>query len=177
MTALLILTAGSASAQRLAIWTCTLPGGTFEVSLRAVTAISSHEYTVEGGIKVTEVVIETTGASTENRFYYMESPTASAGGMVGNAADALQSRAQTAADHVTSTMGGGTAVSDAMNTTVVKTYPTTTHAHTVEYRLASEADLTNLFNSIQAAWTSNTNTSFSPTAAASGGSSTTSVGQ
>lgn len=179
MAALLVLTVGSASAQKLAIWKCVLPGGTFEVALRAVTAISSHQYTVEGGIKVTEVVIETGSSSTENRFYYMESPTTSAGGAVGNAADALQARAQTAADHVTSVMGGGTAVSDALNTTVIKSYPTTTHAHTVEYRLASQADLTNLFNSIEAAWNSNPNTSFSPTAAttAGGGGTTTAVGQ
>jgi len=86
-----------------------------------------------------------------------------AGGVVGSAADSLQTRAQTAADHVTAVMGGNTTASDLMNTTVVKSYPTTTHAHTVEYRMASLADLTSLFNSIEAAWTSNTNTSFAPT--------------
>jgi len=154
--------------QRIATWKCVLPGGTFEVALRSVTTISSHEYVIEGGIKITEVVIETSSSSTENRFYYMQAPGQNAGGVAGSAVDAVQSRAQAAADHVTAVMGGNTTASDLLNTTVVKSYPTTTHAHTVEYRMASLADLTSLFNSIEAAWTSNTNTSFAPTTTTGG---------
>jgi hypothetical protein len=41
---------------------------------------------------------------------------------------------------------------------VVKSYPTTTHAHTVEYRLDSLDDLQNLFNSAEQAFRMNQNT-------------------
>ena len=36
---------------------------------------------------------------------------------------------------------------------VVKNYPTTTHAHTVEYRLSSKANLQQLYSSLEQAWT------------------------
>ena len=170
MAALLVLTVGSASAQHLAIWKCTLPGGTFEVALRSVTAISSHQYVIEGGIQVTEVVIETNSSSTENRFYYME-PLGASSGVAGDAVTALQEKAQAASDHLSAVTGGPSA-SDLLNTTVVKSYPTTTHAHTVEYRLASAGQLADLFSSIESAWASNTNTSFAPaTTSSAGGSS------
>jgi hypothetical protein len=41
---------------------------------------------------------------------------------------------------------------------VVKSYPTTTHAHTVEYRLDSKDDIQNLFNSVEQAFRLNQNT-------------------
>jgi hypothetical protein len=41
---------------------------------------------------------------------------------------------------------------------VMKNYPTTTHAHTVEYRLDSLDDLQKLFNSADAAFRSGQNT-------------------
>jgi hypothetical protein len=41
---------------------------------------------------------------------------------------------------------------------VVKSYPTTTHAHTVEYRMDSKDDLQTLFNSAEQAFRLNQNT-------------------
>ena len=43
---------------------------------------------------------------------------------------------------------------------VIKTYPTTTHAHTVEYRLASKSDLQNLRQSLEQAWTTGRGANF-----------------
>ena len=35
---------------------------------------------------------------------------------------------------------------------VTKTYPTTTHAHTVEYRLSSREDLQKLYDHVEKCW-------------------------
>ena len=53
---------------------------------------------------------------------------------------------------------GGAA--DAVWQKVFKTYPTTTHAHTVEYRLASKSDLQSLQASIEQAWTTGRGANF-----------------
>jgi hypothetical protein len=122
------------------IWKCTLPGGTYEVALRSITAVSSHEYLIDAGARVTEVNVATNAAMLV-RFYYIE-PAVPA---IGPAA-ALADKAQTLA-------------TDALNRTgidvwkkVVKNYPTTTHAHTVEYRLESKESLQALFNSVEQAF-------------------------
>ena len=142
-------------------WKCTLPGGVYEVFLRQITAISTAEYVVEGGIKVTQLTIDTTG-KTEARFYYMQTLAQAAnGGPAQTAANAAQQKLQQATDRVTSAMTGGVA-NEAMNTMVVKTYPTTTHANTVEYRVATLGEIDELFKSLQTSWETNTNTSYPP---------------
>ena len=55
----------------LPLWRCTLPGGTYSVALRSITGVSSHEYLIDGGVRVTEVNIATSG-SLLARFYYLE---------------------------------------------------------------------------------------------------------
>jgi len=59
---------------RLAIWRCELPGGTYEVALRAIVSVSVHEYVVDGVARVNEVNVDTQG-NMAARFYYLE-PTA-----------------------------------------------------------------------------------------------------
>ena len=122
------------------IWKCTLPGGTYEVALRSISAVSSHEYLIDGGVRVTEVNVATNGSMLA-RFYYLEPVTP-----VGGPAAALADKAQSLA-------------TDALNRTgidawkkVVKNYPTSTHAHTVEYRLESKESLQALFNSAEQAF-------------------------
>src|ERR1700722_7001859 len=56
---------------KLPLWTCKLPGGTYEVALRSIISVSSHEYIVDGAARVTEVNIDTAGNSLV-RFYYLE---------------------------------------------------------------------------------------------------------
>ena len=38
---------------------------------------------------------------------------------------------------------------------VIKNYPATTHAHTVEYRLSTKANLQQIEQSLEQAWTTN----------------------
>lgn len=125
-------------------WRCVLPGGIYEVNVRSIISVSSHEYIVDAGARVTEVNLDTAGALVA-RFYYLEpltptTPTGFGAATVAKAQSLLsQATSNTAADAWQK---------------VVKNYPSTTHAHTVEYRLTSKEDLTNLFNSLDNAFRS-----------------------
>ena len=60
----------------LALLRCKLPGGTYSVAVRAIIAVSTHEYLVDGAVRVTEVNIDTAG-SLVARFYHLEPATPS----------------------------------------------------------------------------------------------------
>jgi hypothetical protein len=134
---------------RTPMWRCDLPGGTYEVALRNMISVSIHDYVVDGVARVTEMNIETAG-STEVRFYYLEpiTPTLPVGQ---SALDKVQELANEAAGRVNPG-------DEPPWEKVVKSYPTTTHAHTVEYRLDTKEDLQNLFNSAEQAFRMNQNT-------------------
>jgi len=134
-------------------WTATLPGGTYRVALSAITAVSQHEYIVDGAARVTEVNVSTKGAETV-RFYYIEPNVPQAPGGVGQSAvDLIKERAQEAASR---------AGADDAWSKVVKNYPITTHARTVEYRLSTKESLTKLFESVQNSWVNNRPAAFKP---------------
>jgi hypothetical protein len=136
---------------RSPMWRCDLPGGTYEVAIRNMMSVSIHEYVVDGAAKVTEMNVETPGA-VEVRFYYLEPLTPTAGLSVAQSAiDKVQSLANEAADK----LNPG---EEPPWEKVVKSYPTTTHAHTVEFRLDSLEDLQSLFNSAEQAFRMNQNT-------------------
>jgi hypothetical protein len=124
------------------IWKCTLPGGTYEVALRAISAVSSHEYLIDGGVRVTEVNIATNG-SLLARFYYLEPNTNIAPSLPGAA---VVDRAQSLVTDAASRTGVD------VWQKVIKSYPTSTHAHTVEYRLTSKESLQALFSSAEQAF-------------------------
>ncbi len=128
---------------KLPLWTCKLPGGTYEVALRSIISVSSHEYIVDGAARVTEVNIDTAGNSLV-RFYYLEPMVPSSPiGFGQSAINKLQDYAKNAA--------GRTGTEEVWEK-VVKNYPTTTHAHTVEYRLDSKDDLDKIFTSVDTAF-------------------------
>ena len=137
-----------------ALWQCTLPGGVYLVALRSIASISTHEYVVDGAARVTEVTVAT-NSSVEARFYYLEpmTPNASSPLVPTGALSVLTQHAQ---DLATS----HSPVEDVWQK-VVKTYPTTTHAHTVEYRLSSKANLQSLYTSLQQSWTTGKGANFS----------------
>ncbi len=129
---------------RTGFWDCSLPGGNFTIGLGKICSVSIHEYAVTGG-RVTEVVIDTEG-SVCARFYFMEplnvgGNLAATGIIKDRVADVLES----AADRT------GT---DKVWRKVQKDYPLATHAHTVDYRLQSLANLQAIFNSAKGAWMS-----------------------
>ena len=119
------------------IWRANLPGGTYEIVVGAMVSVSSHEYVVDGTARVTEVNVDTTGQMAV-RFYYIEPAMQSGPAGIGAATfGKVQGLATEAAER---------SGSDAWKK-VVKSYPTTTHARTVEYRLASKDALNKIFAS------------------------------
>lgn len=128
---------------RQPLWRCDLPGGTYEVALRNIVSVSSHDYVVDNVARVTEVNVDTNGSMVV-RFYYLEPvKPATPSGIGQSALDRVQDLAKEAAGRV------GV---DQVWQKVAKNYPTTTHAHTIEYRLETKDQLTKLFTSVEQAW-------------------------
>ena len=136
--------------QQLPFWRCKLPGGAYEVALRSIVAVSSHEYLVDGAARVTEVNVDTQG-SLLVRFYFLEPhiPNNPLPGSVEAARKALE-----LATEATDRTGV-----DAWKK-VVKNYPATTHSRTVEYRLVAKDQLQALFESVSTAFRTGKGASF-----------------
>jgi hypothetical protein len=119
------------------IWRANMPGGTYEIVVGSIISVSSHEYVVDGAARVTEVNVDTTGNLTV-RFYYIEPVATSGPAGVGAATiGKVQNLLTEAAER---------SGSDAWKK-VVKSYPTTTHARTVEYRVSNKNSLNTIFSS------------------------------
>ena len=125
-------------------WQATLPGGEYLVALSRITAVSHHTYLLNGGIIVNEVTVDTDGQSLA-RFYYLAPVTDATNSTT---ASNLADRGKQLLDMANERVGGD------LNTMVVKKYPETTHARTVEYRLLDEKDLLALYGSVSSAWQS-----------------------
>lgn len=124
------------------LFRCTLPGGIYEVAVRSIVAVASHEYLVDGTVRVTEVNIDTTG-SLLARFYFIEPAIPTTPGGVGAAVtEKAQQLFQEAATRTDAEVWKK----------VVKNYPTTTHARTVEYRVADKAQLTKIYTAVEEAF-------------------------
>jgi hypothetical protein len=144
----LVLLSGATSLQA-AFWKCELPGGAYVVSLPTITSVSSHEYVVDGAARVTEVTVATTSAVV-TRFYYLEPILPKAPLGIGQS---VIDKVQEHSEEIT-----GRAGIEPVWKKVVKNYPTTTHAHTVEYRLDSLEQLEKLRKSLETAWRTNVET-------------------
>jgi hypothetical protein len=119
------------------IWRCNLSGGTYQVLASAILSVSSHEYVVDGAARVSEVNVDTSGQFAV-RFYFIEPAAASGPGGIGAATlGKVQGLLTEAAER------SGT---DAWKK-VVKSYPATTHARTIEYRVGGKDALNRIFAS------------------------------
>jgi hypothetical protein len=125
------------------IWRCELPGGTYEVALRSIVSVSQCEYIVDGAARVTEVNVDTDG-NMAVRFYYLEPMTPNS--PIGLGQSAIN-KAQEIAEEMASRTG-----QEEVWQKVMKNYPTTTHAHTIEYRLESKDQLDKLYKSASKAF-------------------------
>ncbi len=125
-------------------WKAELPGGTFLIAHRNISAVSTQEYVLDAAARVTEVNIMTTGVF-QPRFYFIE-PLALQNPLP--AGQAAIDRAQAAVQNLTARVSSG----DSVWAKVVKSYPTTTHAGTIEYRLESKEQLQDLFESLEKSW-------------------------
>ena len=113
------------------------------VALNRITSISKHSYMV-GNLVITEVVIDTDGNSLA-RFYAADT--------AGSNSDAnFLKNTQDRIKELGREKGSQAGVS---GTPVIKNYPTTTHAKTVEYNMETSGALTSLYNSIKRAWERN----------------------
>jgi hypothetical protein len=119
-----------------------LAGGELVVALDRISSVSRHKYVLDGALIVDEVTIDTTGQALA-RFYFITPITS---GVPGAAVSQLAGRALGLVDGAARRAG-----SDLQNM-VVKKYPLTTHAKTVECRLLSEVQLNVLFQSAKTAW-------------------------
>jgi hypothetical protein len=137
------------------LWKAELPGGSYIVARNAINSISSQQYVLDGVARVTEVNVTTTG-NFHPRFYYLE--------MLSATSPADVPGAQIAIDHAQAALAG--AAQDAAPETaskVVKNYPATTHASTIEYRLDSAEQLQKLFESVERVWLTGESEVYTPT--------------
>lgn len=123
-------------------WQATLDGGHYMVALDRISSVSRHRYVLDGAVIVDEVTVDTIGQALA-RFYFI-SPITDA--TASNAATKLVERGQELIDQAAERTG-----TDVHNM-VVKKYPETSHAKTIEYRILSEKDLTSLYDSVRTSW-------------------------
>lgn len=123
-------------------WEANLSGGNYMVALDRISSVSRHKYVLDGAVIVDEVTIDTVGQAIA-RFYFITPITS---GAPGTGISQLAERAIEVVDGAARTAG-----SEIQNM-VVKKYPVTTHARTIEYRLLTEAQLTGLYTSVRTAW-------------------------
>ena len=123
------------------LWDGRLKGGNYVVRIPAIAALSKHEYIANGAARVVEVNI-TLDSATVVRFYFLEPAKIEGGGVVGagqGALDRARSLAEQAANRVSPTL---------TEPKVIKDYPNTTHAHTVEFVLKDEERLNSMYTSL-----------------------------
>lgn len=126
-------------------WEANLAGGNYMVALGRISSVSRHKYVLDGAVIVDEVTVDTTGQALA-RFYFI-TPINAEGGP-GAAVTQAAERAAALVDGAA--RRSGTDVQDM----VMKKYPLTTHAKSIEYRLLSEQQLSALYSSVRTAWVS-----------------------
>ncbi len=126
----------------LGFWQATLSGGHYMVALSRITSVSRHKYVLDGTLIVDEVTVDTDGQALA-RFYFIVPITDAA---PGNAVTGLANRSRELLDQGAEKVGAG------VQNMVMKKYPDTTHAKSLEYRVLSEAELTALYGSLRNAW-------------------------
>lgn len=116
-------------------------GSRFVIPYSRIVSVSRAQFVIDGGGKVDEVTVDTTGGVVA-RFYYLESLTEN---NPLNAVQIINNRAQKMSELAEKRTG-----EDARQ--VVKHYPDTTHAKTVEFNLSQKSQLDTLFNHITRKW-------------------------
>lgn len=129
-----------------AYWAASLPGGSYMVRLSAVQSVSMHSYVVDGAAKVYELNL-VTSSPVQARFYFVD--TAFTPSTMSGVAQTAKNRLKEIATEV-SERSGSTGLS-----TVIKSYPATTHAKTIEYQITSYEKIQQMHSSLRRAWMRN----------------------
>jgi hypothetical protein len=123
-------------------WQATLGGGHYMVALDRIASVSRHKYVLDGALIIDEVTVDTVGQALA-RFYFITPITDAA---PGNSITGLAARSRELVEKAADRVG-----TDVQNM-VVKKYPDTSHAKSIEYRILSEAELTALYASVRSSW-------------------------
>lgn len=140
-------------------WEAKLGEDSYLVAIDAITSVSLQTYIVDGVMEVTETAIDTRGNAL-TRFYFIEKKSASelAPGVSEKAAPAIEM-----AKKAKETLENLAGTENPLETQkVLKNYPTTTHAKTIEYRLKSKAAVKQLYENVSKAFKENLQTSYDP---------------
>lgn len=132
------------TAARNPFWQASVGGGHYMVRLDRIASISRHRYLLDGAVIVDEVTVDTAGQALA-RFYHLSPVTDAVGNeSIGRLAD----RGREILEHAAGRANTG------VQNMVIKKYPDTTHARTIEYRIETTEQLTALYNSLRTAWES-----------------------
>ena len=124
-------------------WKASLPGGEYMVALDRISSVAKHTYVVDGAARVYEVTVADSSSAIA-RFYYIEPVTDKSPLNVGQV---VLDRVRGAAKEATNRVGAGDVWDQ-----VIKNYPQTTHARTMEYRFTVRSNIDSLYSSITRAW-------------------------
>lgn len=124
-------------------WKASLPGGEYMVALSGIVSIAKHTYVVDGAARVYEVTVADRSSAIA-RFYFIEPVTDQSPLTVGQV---VLDRIKSASKEATNRVGAGDVWDQ-----VVKNYPTTTHAKTMEFRFTVRSNIDSLYNSVARAW-------------------------
>ena len=132
--------------QRDRFWEANVGGGQFMVALGHITAISRHQYILDGSLYVDEVTVDTNGQAPA-RFYFITPVTDQMRGSgIGAAAGRMVDRGKQLVER--GSQIAGTRVHDM----VQKKFPHTTHAKQIEFRVMDSGALGQLYSSVRTAW-------------------------
>jgi len=124
------------------LWDGQLKNGNYIVRCNSIIALSKHEYISDGVARVVEVNLTLSSAMVV-RFYFLEPYKPESGSNTVGAATQALDKAKGLFDQA-----AGRVSPDLAAPKVVKNYPTSTHAHTIEFVLKDEAQLNSLFGSL-----------------------------
>jgi len=124
-------------------WKASLPGGEYMVALGRFSSIAKHTYVVDGAARVYEVTVADSSSAIA-RFYYIEPVTDKSPLNVGQV---VLDRTRGIAKEATARLGATDVWSE-----VVKNYPTSTHAKTMEFRMTVKSNVDSLYTSVSRAW-------------------------
>lgn len=125
------------------LWQGQFKGGNYIVRCNSIIALSKHEYIADGVARVVEVNLTLNSAQIV-RFYFLEPYKPETGSSTLGAGTQALEKAKGLFEQA-----AGRVSPELTNPKVVKNYPVSTHAHTVEFVLKEEARLNALFGSIE----------------------------
>ena len=124
-------------------WKASLPGGEYMVALNSISSIAKHTYIVDGAARVYEVTVADKSSAIA-RFYFIEPVTESS---PINAGQVVLDRLKSVSKEATERIGAGDVWDQ-----VIKNYPNSTHAKTMEYRLTIKSNIDLIYSSVARAW-------------------------